>query len=50
MEGVPFDVNTQLDAARRLEKVGYEATSRVIAGGYAETFQESVSAAYTGAM
>ncbi|MDF1502042.1 hypothetical protein [Roseisolibacter sp. H3M3-2] len=40
-EGTPFDVGTLLVAAERLYAVGREATARVIAGGYRETFQEA---------
>lgn len=43
-EGVPFDVGTLFAAAERLRAVGREATTRVIAGGYAETFQEAARA------
>jgi glutamate dehydrogenase/leucine dehydrogenase len=39
--GLPFDVATLLDAAERLHAVGVEATRRVVAGGYRETFQEA---------
>lgn len=42
-EGLPFDVGTLLEAAKRLELVGFEATARVRSGGYSETFEEAVS-------
>jgi hypothetical protein len=43
VEGVPFDVRTMIDAARRLEDVGFEATTRVRAGGHRESFEEAVA-------
>lgn len=46
IEGVPFDVNTLLTAAERLETAGYEVTARVIAGGHRETFEEAVTKIY----
>jgi len=44
LEGVPFEVETLLEAARRLEAVGFEATARVRAGGHRETFEQAVTA------
>jgi hypothetical protein len=46
LEGMPFDVNTVLKAAERLDTAGYEATSRILAGGHRETFEEAVTALY----
>jgi hypothetical protein len=43
VEGVPFDVGTMIDAARHLEDVGFEATTRVRAGGHRESFEEAVA-------
>jgi valine dehydrogenase (NAD+) len=42
--GLPFDVATLLDAAERLHAAGADATRRVVAGGYRETFQEAARA------
>lgn len=41
VEGTPFEVGTLLEAAKRLEDVGFAATARVIASGYRETFGEA---------
>jgi hypothetical protein len=41
-----FDVSTLLDAAKRLETAGFEATSRIVAGKHKETFEEAVTALY----
>lgn len=43
LSGVPFDVNVLYEAAGRLEEAGYETTSRIIAGGYAESFESGVT-------
>ena len=40
--GVPFDVRTVLEAARRLEAVGYEGAAHVVNGGYRQTFEDAV--------
>ncbi len=42
--GEPFDVETLVAAAARLEGVGEAAARRVVAGGYRETFQEAARA------
>jgi len=41
-----FDVNTLLEAAKRLETAGFETTARIIAGGHKETFEQAVTALY----
>jgi hypothetical protein len=46
LEGLPFDVNTVLKAAERLDTAGYDATSRILAGAHQETFEEAVTALY----
>lgn len=46
IEGQRFDVQTVLDAAKRLEVAGYETTARIIAGGHAEDFERAVTALY----
>ena len=46
IEGVPFDVATMLAAAERLDSAGFAAAARVRQGGYAETFDEAVTALY----
>ena len=43
-EGQEFDVTALFAAAERLEVAGLEATSRVRAGGYTETFAHAVEA------
>jgi hypothetical protein len=43
VEGVPFDVNIMLGAAKRLEQVGFDATARVRGGGHRESFEEAVT-------
>jgi hypothetical protein len=43
VEGVPFDVNIMLGAAKRLEQVGFDATARVRDGGHRESFEEAVT-------
>ncbi|MBL8998122.1 MAG: hypothetical protein JNL44_12490 [Gemmatimonadetes bacterium] len=45
-EGVPFKVGTLLAAAEKLDPAGYEATRRVVAGGYRESFEDAVTAIY----
>lgn len=44
--GKPFHIRTVLDAAKRLEVVGYEVTSHVIRGDYRQTFEEAVHEIY----
>lgn len=46
VEGVPFDVHTLLEAAKRLETAGYETTARMIANGLEESFEDAVTAVY----
>ncbi len=46
LEGVPFDVHTLLEAAKRLDIAGFEATSRVKAGGFKESFEDAVHGLY----
>ncbi|HVH39702.1 MAG TPA: hypothetical protein VM764_06755, partial [Gemmatimonadaceae bacterium] len=46
VEGVPFDVRTLLEAAKRLETAGYETTARMIANGLEESFEDAVTAVY----
>lgn len=41
-----FDVQTMLEAARRLEQAGFETTARIIKGGHRETFEQAVTAVY----
>jgi hypothetical protein len=48
LEGLPFDVQTLLDAAGRLEEAGEAVTARVLAGGGRETFEDAVTALYAG--
>ncbi|HVE80216.1 MAG TPA: hypothetical protein VNA89_15225 [Gemmatimonadaceae bacterium] len=48
-EGKPFALDTLFEAACRLEVVGHAATSRVVAGGFRESFGEAVRAAFGGA-
>ncbi len=43
VEGVPFDMHTMLEAAKRLEQVGFDATTRVRGGGHRESFEEAVT-------
>ncbi|MDE3128726.1 MAG: hypothetical protein KGL38_12010 [Gemmatimonadota bacterium] len=44
----PFDVNVLLEAARRLDTAGYEATTRVRNGGFKESFEDAVVGLYGG--
>jgi hypothetical protein len=46
LEGEPFDVQTLLDAAGRLDDAGALVSARIIEGGHRETFAEAVSAHY----
>lgn len=46
IEGVPFDVQTLLVAAERLETAGFETTARQIANGFTETFEDAVTAIF----
>ncbi len=45
-EGVPFKVETLLTAAEKLDPAGYEATRRVVSGGFRESFEDAVTALY----
>jgi hypothetical protein len=42
--GAPFDEAALLAAAERLREVGEAAARRVVAGGYAESFQDAARA------
>lgn len=44
--GVPFDVSTLLEAAKKLDEAGFRATTRVRAGAYAESFEQAITAIY----
>ena len=46
LERQVFDVHTLLEAATRLETAGYEATERVKAGGFRESFEDAVLGLY----
>ncbi len=46
LERQVFDVRTLLDAAKRLDTAGYEATARVKAGGFKESFEDAVLGLY----
>lgn len=39
---IPFDMRAVLEAARRLETVGYEGATHVVSGGYRQSFEEAV--------
>jgi hypothetical protein len=41
-----FEVATLLDAAKRLETAGFEATARIIAGKHRENFEAAITALY----
>ncbi|HEU4629678.1 MAG TPA: NAD(P)-binding domain-containing protein [Gemmatimonadaceae bacterium] len=43
-EGLPFDLGTMLDAAERLEEPSCDATARVRASGFEESFEDAVEA------
>jgi len=47
--GVPFEVQTLLDAAKKLDDAGYRATARVREGGHAESFEQAITAIYSAA-
>lgn len=42
LEGVPFDVQTLIDASARLEVAGCDTTRRVRDSGFAESFEDAV--------
>ncbi|MEK0431581.1 MAG: hypothetical protein RL139_1385 [Gemmatimonadota bacterium] len=42
--GVPFEIATLVTAAAALEPAAYAATARQVAGGFAETFEQAVTA------
>ncbi|MGH7689017.1 MAG: hypothetical protein ACREN3_05375, partial [Gemmatimonadaceae bacterium] len=46
LEGEVFDVHVLLEAAKRLETAGYEASARVKAGGFKESFENAVLGLY----
>lgn len=46
LEGQPFDIATLVEAAKRLDTVGREATVRVRDGGYKESFEDAVLGLY----
>lgn len=46
LEGAAFNVRTLLEAAERLDTAGFEATSRVKAGGFKESFEDAVHGVY----
>jgi hypothetical protein len=48
LEGVPFDVETLLAAAERLDAAGFAAAGRVRQGDYSETFEEAIVAIFGG--
>ncbi len=46
LEGKPFDVKVLLEAAKRLDTAGFEATTRVKQGGFKESFEDAVLGLY----
>ncbi|MBX7117355.1 MAG: hypothetical protein K1X31_00010 [Gemmatimonadaceae bacterium] len=42
--GVPFDVATLLEAARALDSAGFRAVTRLRANGFAESFEDAITA------
>ncbi len=44
--GVPFAIATMLEASRKLDEAGFRATERMRAGGFKESFEQSVTAIY----
>jgi len=44
--GVPFDVQTLLEAAKKLDEAGFRATTRVRERAYAESFEQAITAIY----
>jgi hypothetical protein len=46
LERVPFDVRTLLEAAKRLDTAGFEATARVKAGAFKESFEDAALGLY----
>lgn len=46
IEGVPFDIHTLLEASRKLDGAAFAATERIRAGGFAESFEEAITALY----
>jgi hypothetical protein len=44
LEGISFDVESLMDAARQLEGLAHAATSRMIAGNFALRFEQAVEA------
>jgi len=48
VEGVPFEVEALLEAAKGLDAAGFAATERVRRGAYRETFEEAVVGMFAG--
>ena len=46
IEGVPFDIQTLIDASKKLDGAAFAATERIRAGGFRESFEEAVTAIY----
>jgi hypothetical protein len=46
LEGTAFDIKVLMEAAKRLETAGFEATSRVKQGGFKESFEDAVLGLY----
>ena len=46
IEGVPFDIHTLLEASKKLDGAAFAATERIRAGGFAESFEEAITALY----
>jgi hypothetical protein len=46
LEGTPFDVNVLIEAAKRLDTAGFEATTRVKQSGFTESFEDAVLGLY----
>ncbi len=44
--GVPFAIETLLEAAKKLDEAGFRTTERLRANGFRETFEEAVIAVY----
>lgn len=44
--GVPFTIETMLEASRKLDEAGFRATERMRANGFTESFEQAVTAIY----